>query len=125
MWANFHMHSNFCDGKGDLSEYIQEAKRLKMISLGFSSHAPIPFPTKWCMKFERLSEYLESINRLRKTNPDLDIYKGLEVDFIPGITSPNVYKDKLDYTVGSVHFVEILPDGTGWEIDGTHSSFLE
>jgi histidinol-phosphatase (PHP family) len=125
MWSNFHTHSSFCDGKGELSDYVQEAKKLKMLSLGFSSHAPVPFPTKWCMKSERLTEYLESIRKLKIQNHDLDIYTGLEVDFIPGVTSPNVFKSKLDYTIGSVHFVEILPDGTGWEIDGTHTSFLE
>jgi histidinol-phosphatase (PHP family) len=125
MWSNFHTHSSFCDGKGELSEYVQEAKKLKMLSLGFSSHAPVPFPTKWCMKSERLPEYLESVRKLKVLNQDLDIYAGLEVDFIPGITSPNVFKNKLDYTIGSVHFVEVLPDGTGWEIDGTHASFLE
>lgn len=125
MWSNFHTHSSFCDGKGELSEYVQEAKKLKMLSLGFSSHAPVPFPTKWCMKSERLSEYLESVRKLKVLNHDLDIYAGLEVDFIPGVTSPNVFKSKLDYTIGSVHFVEVLPDGTGWEIDGTHASFLE
>jgi histidinol-phosphatase (PHP family) len=125
MWSNFHTHSSFCDGKGELSDYVQEAKKLKMLSLGFSSHAPVPFPTKWCMKSERLTEYLESVRQLKIQNHDLDIYTGLEVDFIPGVTSPNVFKSKLDYTIGSVHFVEILPDGTGWEIDGTHTSFLE
>lgn len=125
MWSNFHTHSSFCDGKGELSDYVQEAKKLKMLSLGFSSHAPVPFPTKWCMKSERLTEYLEAIRNLKVQNHDLDIYTGLEVDFIPGVTSPNVFKSKLDYTIGSVHFVEILPDGTGWEIDGTHTSFLE
>src|SRR5687768_9967132 len=103
MWSNFHTHSSFCDGKGELSEYVQEAKKLKMLSLGFSSHAPVPFPTKWCMKSERLPEYLESVRKLKVLNHDLDIYAGLEVDFIPGVTSPNVFKNKLDYTIGSVH----------------------
>ena len=125
MWTNFHTHSNYCDGKGELMDYVDEAKSLNMLSLGFSSHAPVPFPTKWCMKADMLPAYLNAIDNIRALTPGLQIYKGLEVDFIPDVTSPNLFKDKLDYTVGSVHFVETLPDGTHWEIDGMHTLFLE
>jgi histidinol-phosphatase (PHP family) len=125
MWSNFHTHSSSCDGKGELSEYVEQAKKFKLMSLGFSSHAPVPFPTTWCMKSERLTEYLDSIHKLKVLNHDLDIYAGLEIDFVPDVTSPNVFRSKLDYTIGSIHFVEALPDGTRWEIDGPHASFLQ
>ena len=49
MWANFHTHSNYCDGKGLLDEYVAQAISLGMLSLGFSSHAPLPFESSWCM----------------------------------------------------------------------------
>mgnify|MGYP003576506737 CR=1 FL=1 len=119
------MHSNFCDGKSELVDYVQEARKLGMISIGFSSHAPVPFATKWCMKSDRLDDYINEIDVIKRSNSDIEIYKGLEVDFIPKVTSPNLFRDKLDYTIGSVHFVERLPDDTGWEIDGTHAFFLE
>ncbi len=125
MWSNFHTHSDYCDGKGPLQDYIDKSKELNMMSLGFSSHAPVPFDTKWCMRSERLPEYIDAIAHIKRSQPGVDLYRGLEVDFIPGVTSPTVFKDRLDYTIGSVHFVERLPDGTGWEIDGTHSFFLE
>lgn len=125
MWSNFHTHSNYCDGKGDLIDYVRKATDLGLISLGFSSHAPVPFSTLWTMKADRFSDYLGSIEKLRRSTHALELYKGLEVDFIPGVTSPNLFKEKLDYTIGSIHFVEKLPNGSGWEIDGTHASFLE
>jgi len=106
-------------------DYVDQAKKLNMISIGFSSHAPVPFPTKWCMKAERFNDYLISIEKIKKLNSSFEIYKGLEVDFIPDVTSPNLFRDKLDYTVGSIHFIENFPDGTPWEIDGTHASFLK
>lgn len=124
MWSNFHSHNNYCDGKGELNDYVQTAQRLGMVSLGFSSHAPVPFTTQWCMKYERLLDYFDEIQKI-KTTATVELYSGLEVDFIPGVTSPNLFRDKLDYTIGSVHFVERLPDGKGWEIDGTHAFFLE
>jgi histidinol-phosphatase (PHP family) len=52
----------------------------------------------------------------------------MEVDYIPeriGPKSKHVLDAALDYTVGSVHFVESFPDGIGWEIDGSHQVFLK
>jgi histidinol-phosphatase (PHP family) len=125
MWSNFDTHSDYCDGKGELQEYLSNAKALNMISLGFSSHAPLPFPCKWCMKADAFEGYLSSIDTLNASSPDVEIYKSLEIDFIPGVISPGDFRDRLDYTIGSIHFVEKLPDGTRWEIDGLHSFFLE
>ena len=125
MWTNFHTHNNYCDGKGTLEEYVELAKAKKMLGLGFSSHAPLPFPCSWCMKPEDLPSYLHDIALLKSTTPEIEIYKSLEIDFIPGIISPDQYNDQLDYTIGSIHFVENLTDGTPWEIDGPHALFLE
>jgi histidinol-phosphatase (PHP family) len=125
MWSNFHTHSNYCDGKGELMDYVQQTKVLKMISLGFSSHAPLTFPCKWCMRREELSNYLLAIEKLSKSVSGVEIYKSLEIDFIPDVIAPDQFEDQVDYTIGSIHFVDQLPDGTPWEIDGEHSLFLE
>jgi histidinol-phosphatase (PHP family) len=125
MWANFHTHSNFCDGKGVMEDYVRSARDNGLISLGFSSHAPVPFPCHWCLKADDFNQYLQSINALAQTGNDLEIYKSLEVDYIPGVISPAHFSTHLDYTIGSVHFVEKLPDGKHWEIDGLHTHFLE
>jgi len=125
MWSNVHTHSNFCDGKGTLAEHVAHARQQGMISLGFSSHAPLPFPCKWCMKPEDFQTYRDEIRAIRSAHPGVEVYAGLEIDFIPGVISPTDFSDQLDYTIGSIHFVEALPDGTRWEIDGPHAPFLE
>jgi len=125
MWSNFHTHSNYCDGKGALSDYATKAKALSLFSLGFSSHAPLPFNCSWCMNGEALTRYLTEIEELKLIHPELEIYKGLEVDFIPGMISVHQFKDHLDYSIGSIHFVECYPDGKPWEIDGPRPAFLE
>jgi len=124
MWSNFHTHSHYCDGKGLIAEYVQAAVRNNVACLGFSSHAPLPFPCKWCMQAARLPEYLNEIESAKKNYPQIQLYKGLEVDFIPGVVSPQTFSGELDYTVGSVHFVEQF-DGKGWEIDNTLEVFRE
>lgn len=125
MWANFHTHCDYCDGKGSMQDYVDQAKQLGMLSLGFSSHAPVPFDTKWCMKAEHFDEYTKSIEALKQAATSIDIYSGLEVDFIPDVTSPNRFSNLVDFTVGSIHFVDQLPDGSWWEIDGAHALFLD
>lgn len=121
MWANFHTHSHYCDGKSKFNEYL---KKGGMISLGFSSHAPLPFVRPWCMKPENFKQYLKDLEELKKTSP-IEIYKGLEIDFIPGMISPLQFAEQLDYTIGSIHFVEKLSNGMPWEIDGSHMLFLQ
>jgi len=125
MWSNFHMHSNYCDGKGELIEYVRAAKTLGMESIGFSSHAPLPFACTWCMKAENFRNYQQSIETIKASVPGIEIYKGLEVDFIPGVIAPDQFEGQLDYTIGSIHFVDSFPNGTHWEIDGLHTLFLD
>jgi histidinol-phosphatase (PHP family) len=125
MWTNYHSHSKYCDGKGELIEYVEVAKVNKVVSMGFSSHAPVPFDCKWCMRQENLQLYLNDIASLKRSVSGIEIYSGLEVDFIPGVVSPLTYRDHIDYTIGSIHFVDKLPDGRPWEIDNTQTVFEE
>lgn len=118
------MHCSFCDGKGDPTDYYSAAKKNKLISIGFSSHAPVPFETGWAMKKESLREYLAAVNFIKSFPSEMEIYTGLEVDYIPGKISPADYTKQLDYTIGSIHFVESFDDGSPFEIDGRHDTFL-
>ena len=125
MWLNFHTHSTYCDGKSTLEELMVNAQSLQVKWLGFSSHAPLPFDCPWCMKRENLNEYLNKIVTLKHTQTAMEVYAGLEVDYIPKVIGPHDFLKELDYTIGSVHFVESFKDGRGWEIDGPHSFFLQ
>jgi histidinol-phosphatase (PHP family) len=125
MWTNYHSHTNYCDGKKSVAEVVSEAKAKGMLAIGLSSHAALPFPAKWCMKPEMLESYLKEIAEERSKSHNTQVYAGLEVDFIPGKISPHIYKDKLDYTIGSVHFVDEYPNGYGWEIDNTYDVFMD
>jgi histidinol-phosphatase (PHP family) len=125
MWSNFHTHSNYCDGKEGLGDYVSSALEKGLLSIGFSSHAPLPFTCSWCLRLEKLHDYLSELDTLKKNNPDLEIYKSLEIDFIPGVISPSGFNSFLDYTVGSIHFTDGFAGGGHWEIDGPHASFLE
>lgn len=125
MWANYHTHSNYCDGKSTFDQHIEKAKQLHLKALGFSSHAPVPFDCAWCMKANRLDDYLSSIQNLKAHTHSIEIYSGLEIDFIPETIGPRQFSNRLDYTIGSIHFVDRYENGKHWEIDGPHAGFLD
>ncbi|CAD5280900.1 MULTISPECIES: histidinol-phosphatase [unclassified Imperialibacter] len=126
-WTNYHSHTHYCDGKGTAEEYISRAVALGMISYGISSHAPTPFTWPWTMKKEAMSDYFTEIQDCKaKYLGIIDVYSSLEVDFIPGVVSVNsdwIIDADLDYSIGSVHFVDAFEDGTPWEIDGASKVF--
>lgn len=125
MLSNFHTHTNYCDGKGIGQAYAEQAQTLRLVSLGFSSHAPLPFACTWCMQESHLPEYLQELNQLRKNVLNTEVYIGLEVDYIPNVIGPKTFSQHLEYTIGSIHFVDQLPDNRGWEIDGSFDGFKE
>ncbi|MFM9074306.1 MAG: histidinol-phosphatase [Bacteroidota bacterium] len=123
MWADYHIHSVFCDGKSTHAELVSRGEALGLRSMGFASHGPLPFPCNWCMPADRLGEYVAGIRALNQQSP-VEVYAGLEIDFIPGKVGPVDFRDRLDYTIGSIHFVDSF-DGQDWEADNTLAMFKE
>jgi histidinol-phosphatase (PHP family) len=125
--TNFHTHSVFCDGEGTLLHFIEAAIAKNMTALGFSSHAPLPFDTKWAMKSSDFMSYCQSVQFLKsKYVDDIYLYLGAEVDYIPGVTSPGDSKYRrynVDYTIGSVHFVGRTDNDEYWDVDWNEEKF--
>jgi histidinol-phosphatase (PHP family) len=120
---NLHTHSNFCDGKGDPQEYVKAALERGFHTLGFSSHAPVPFKNNFAIKDDQhLRQYCTTIRDLQATYRDkVSVLLALEIDYVVGITRD--FKDfkqncGLDYTIGSVHLVKNGDDDRLWFIDG-------
>ena len=114
--TNYHTHSEFCDGQGELELYVKEALSQGFQAIGFTSHAPLPFYKYYAMPQERLQDYCSSVQELKTKYRDrIQIYLGLEIDYIPGVIGPSSLHFKalnLDYTIGSIHLVKNgEPDG--------------
>lgn len=127
-WTNYHSHTHYCDGKNHPQEYIKSAIEQGLAAYGYSSHAPIGFNTDWCVKEAELDNYVKDVEQIKQDYSDrIEIYLGLEVDYIPGVASwqKAAYRDRhnFDFFIGSIHFVDSLPDGTHWNIDHTKEKF--
>ena len=63
--TNFHTHCYLCDGTGAPIDYARSAVERGLAALGYSSHAPLPFPVDWVMRREELPTYREQISVAR------------------------------------------------------------
>ncbi len=135
--ANYHTHCDFCDGRASAAAMALAARRAGYDVLGFSSHAPLSYPTSWALPVERLDEYAAEVRRLRaawapggeaaRDHGPMEVLLGLEIDWWPGERTPGdgaFDRLGLDFAIGSVHSVEI--EGTGpFTVDGSRAEFEE
>lgn len=125
---SFHTHSEFCDGKSTMEEFCNRALKLGFQSIGFTSHAPVPFHNNFSIRFEKLQEYMQMVDANRSKFSDrLQIFMGLEADYIPGITVRFDEWQRLvntDFIIGSVHLVRHPESGELWFIDGPSENFV-
>ncbi len=120
--GNYHTHTHHCDGRGEPYEYAEAALRKGMSRLGFSGHNVVPFPTDWTMPASRLESYLREVREVRERyRGRLEVFLGMEADFIPGMTSPvhpGIRGLGLDFVIGSVHFIGPADGDHAWTVDG-------
>ena len=105
---DLHNHTTRCNhATGTVDEYIQKAINLGIDIYGFSEHAPMDFDQKYRISFEEMSSYEREILQAKERYKDsIDIHLGYEVDFLPGYIDDRVLNAKVDYLIGSVHFLD-------------------
>jgi histidinol-phosphatase (PHP family) len=116
--TSMHTHTVFCDGKDDIETMCRVAYEKKLYAVGFSAHAPVSdqigIQTDWHLSRERAGEYIsEVIAAKRRWHGKLNVFLGLEVDYIKGLRSPldkDIKEMGLDYIIGAVNYV-IPPNG--------------
>lgn len=121
-WTSYHSHYKYCDGVDEIDNHIKQALEFGVKSFGFTSHSPVDFDNKWSMDSRDLSIYLKEVDDAKAQYAgQIEIYKSLEIDYFPeraGVIEAFRSDFNLDYTLGSVHFVNAFEDGKPWEIDG-------
>lgn len=107
--TNYHSHCTFCDGKAPMEDFVKSAIQAGFTAYGVSSHAPLPFATRWTLKQEKMPAYLAELNQLKQKYADrIELYAGLEIDYLDDRQNPAMayfQELPLDYRIGSVHLI--------------------
>lgn len=130
-FSSMHTHTSFCDGKDDVETMCRAAYEKKMFAIGFSAHAPVTgkigIKSGWNLSDDLLDEYVtEVLAAKQRWNGKLNVFLGLEVDYIKGLRSAldsDITAINPDYLIGSVHYV-IPPNGAEpFTVDGSAEEF--
>lgn len=123
--TNFHTHTILSDGSETAENMVIAAIDKKFDVLGFSEHSPIPFYSDWNMKFENLCKYFDEIKSVKEKYSDkIEIYTGLEVDYIENICGIDTWKNyNPDYTIGSVHYLRQFDNNEFFTLDYSKELF--
>jgi histidinol-phosphatase (PHP family) len=107
--TDYHIHSSFSDGRAAPEDYIAPALAAGLDEIGFSEHLTLFRESlDWSMNASDVEPYLKHINNLSRNITSIKVRKGLEVDFFPGKEKEIcslLKKTKLDYAIGSVHYL--------------------
>lgn len=126
-WSNYHSHCTFCDGRSSMEKFIEFAIAKNVKNYGFSSHAPLPFLTKWTMLESDFPDYQNEFKRYKqKYNEKINLYLGLEIDYMedfPTFITHFLENQKLDYLISSIHYLDKISDDKYWAIDGPFDEF--
>ncbi len=107
MRIDLHNHTTRCNhAKGSMQSYIERAIELGIEIYGFSEHAPMDFDEHYRLKFNEMQLYENDVKNLQEEYKDkIKILLGYEVDYLQGHLDQHVLKAKVDYLIGSVHFL--------------------
>lgn len=124
--TNYHSHCSFCDGKAPVEDFVKSAIAAGFTSYGVSSHAPLPFDTRWTLKSCDVPAYLEELGRLKKKYAGvIELYTGMEIDYLNDSQNPAIgyFQDlPLDYRIGSIHML-YSPEGEIVDTDTNPENF--
>lgn len=125
--TSYHTHNRYCDGEGEIAEYLEAALDAGLEALGVSSHSPLTFPNDYAMRAGDLPAYCAEVERLRKSYAErLRVHLGMEFDFIPEYAAPLweiVAPFRFEFLIGGVHFIGHNAAGAPWAFDLTRQGF--
>ncbi|MCF8331652.1 MAG: histidinol-phosphatase [Bacteroidales bacterium] len=123
---NYHIHSSFSDGQAPLWHMTQKAQQLGLKHIAITDHGPLPFQNEWSISQSDRKAYIKMLDEQKELYPDMTIFRGLELDYIPD-TSRDFSELKelwqLELVIGSVHLVKHPESGKLWFIDGPKENF--
>ena len=117
MRVDLHNHTILCNhATGTVDEYIQRAIELGIDEYGFSDHAPMNFDPKYRMDISQKALYEKWVlDAKEKYKNQIKILLAYEVDYLEGYILDEIINSKVDYLIGSVHFLKNKNDMWGFD----------
>lgn len=119
--TNYHSHCSYCDGKGEIEDFVLSAIARDFKIYGVSTHSPLPFTAPWVIGWDEVGNYLRQIEQLKERySSKIELLAGMEIDYLDETYNPSTdyfQNLALDYRIGSVHFVRSEKDASFVDID--------
>ena len=108
MVVDLHNHTPLCNhAQGSIDQYIEAAIKSDTKIFGFADHAPMDFDPTYRMGFNDMAMYEADVLAAKEKYQDkIKILLGYEVDYLQNHMDERVLSAKVDYLIGSVHFID-------------------
>jgi DNA polymerase (family X) len=102
--GTFHMHTDFSDGVDSIEKMIDSARAMGFSYIGITDHSRSAYYAGGLKTKDVLRQW-EAIDRLRESNPDVYIFKGIESDIQPdgSLDYDDEILEGFDFVIASVH----------------------
>ena len=117
MRVDLHNHTILCNhAEGSVDEYVERAIELGIDEYGFSDHAPMNYDPKYRMDISQKALYEKWVlDAKEKYKNQIKILLAYEVDYLEGYILDEIINSKVDYLIGSVHFLKNKNDMWGFD----------
>lgn len=107
MIIDLHNHTTRCNHAiGSVEAYVEQAIAQRIDVFGFSDHAPMDYDEAYRMRFNEMDAYEQDILHVKEQyKNEISILLAYEVDFLEGYIDERVLSRKVDYFIGSVHYL--------------------
>ncbi len=105
---DLHNHTTRCHhASGTMAQFVQAAIAAGIAVYGFSDHAPMDFDRRYRMDFDQMDSYEAEFRQLKARYGDqITLLLGYEIDWLEGHIDDRVLARKVDYRIGSIHFLK-------------------
>ncbi|QKF68152.1 histidinol-phosphate phosphatase [Arcobacter venerupis] len=117
MRVDLHNHTILCNhAEGSVDEYLERAIELGIDEYGFSDHAPMNYDPKYRMDISQKQLYERWVLDAKEKYKDkIKVLLAYEVDYLDGYVLDEIKNAKVDYLIGSVHFLKNKNDMWGFD----------
>ena len=117
MRIDLHNHTILCNHATEsVDEYVQRAIELGIDEYGFADHAPMNYDPKYRMDISQKNQYEKWVLDAKEKYKDkIKVLLAYEVDYLDGYILDEIKNAKVDYLIGSVHFLKNKSEMWGFD----------